>query len=228
MDRAPGHSCPQTLSKMQVQYTRIGATWSHHSGSSGPPLCSQLSLSIKRRSEFVRETFALGGQQKRSVLSQTILDRDTYRDDFPNDPQPPLFPNRCSLYLLLRDLADLFRNHYWKPEPADWWTLATVEKFMGDVMHDIRENLPAYRYQQFQKGLQDHRYTIGCFARHLQGNDWPHLIVLSIVTVITAVKGYIRSRGDREVHCGRDVRRHVHMQVTTIIIHADCFDQTVG
>ena len=43
----------------------------------------------------------------------------------------------------------------------------------GDIMQDIRENLPAYRYQQFQKRLQDHCYTIECFACHLQGNDWP-------------------------------------------------------
>ena len=138
---------------------------------------TQLLLSIERRSKFMRETFELGGQQKRSVLlSQTILDRDTYCDDFPNDPQPPLFPNQCSLYLLLRDLVDLFHNCYWRPEPADWRTLATVEKFVaaqGDIMQDIRENLPAYRYQQFQKRLQDHRYMIKCFARHLQGNDWP-------------------------------------------------------
>ena len=138
---------------------------------------TQSSLSIEQRSNFIQETFELGGQQKQSVLlSQTILDRDACRDDFPNDPQPPLFPNRCSLYLLLKDLADLFHNCYWKPEPADWRALATVEKFMaaqGDVMQDIRENLPAYRYQQFQKRLQDHRYTIECFARHLQGNDWP-------------------------------------------------------
>ena len=43
----------------------------------------------------------------------------------------------------------------------------------GDIMQDIRENLPAYCYQKFQKRLQDHHYTIECFTRHLQGNDWP-------------------------------------------------------
>ena len=55
---------------------------------------TQSSLSIEQRSNFIQETFELGGQQKQSVLlSQTILDRDACRDDFPNDPQPPLFPN---------------------------------------------------------------------------------------------------------------------------------------
>ena len=43
----------------------------------------------------------------------------------------------------------------------------------GDVMHDIKVKLPAYRYQQCQQRLQDHSYTIDCFACHLEGNDWP-------------------------------------------------------
>ena len=79
------------------------------------------------------------------------------------------------LYLLLRDLADLFHNRYWNPEPTDWQALETVENLVaaGDVMHDIKVKLPAYRYQQCQQRLQDHSYTIDCFARHLEGNDWP-------------------------------------------------------
>ena len=55
---------------------------------------TQSSLSIEQCSKFIQETFELGGQQKQSVLLlQTILDHDVCCDNFPNDPQPPLFPN---------------------------------------------------------------------------------------------------------------------------------------
>ena len=116
---------------------------------------------------------------KRSVLlSQTILKFPGSRDDFSNDLhlQPPLFPDCRSLYMLLKDLVDLFCTRYWQPEPADWRSLATVEKLMatqGDIMEDVIQTLPAYRYQQFQAKLQDHCYTIDCFAHHLKGSDWP-------------------------------------------------------
>ena len=140
---------------------------------------TQSSLSIEHRSKFIWEAFELGGEMKRSVLlSQTILKFPGSCNDFSNDPhlQPPLFPDRCSLYMLLKDLADLFCTRYWQPDLGDWRSLATVEKLMatqGDVMEDVIQTLPAYRYQRNQAKLQDHCYTIECFARHLKGNDWP-------------------------------------------------------
>jgi len=140
---------------------------------------TQSSLSIKRRRKFIRETFELGGERKRSVLiSQTILESPGSRNDFSNDPhlQPPLFPNRRSLYMLLKDLVDLFRTRYWRPNPADWQNLAVVEELRAthnDIVEVVLPTLPAYRYQQCQEKLKDHFYTIECFARHLKGDDWP-------------------------------------------------------
>ena len=137
------------------------------------------SLSIEQHSKFIRKAFELGGEIKQSVLLlQTILTFPGSCDDFSNDLhlQPPLFPNCCSLYMLLRDLADLFCTHYWQPKPADWRSLATVEKLMatqGDIMEDVIQTLPAYCYQWFQAKLQDHYYTIDCFACHLKGSYWP-------------------------------------------------------
>jgi len=137
------------------------------------------SLSKDGLSKFIREAFELGGEMKQSVLlSQTILKFPGSRSDFSNDPrvQPPLFPDCCQLYLLLKDLADLFRTRYWQPHPADWQSLMTVEALMvtqGDIIKDVIKTLPAYHYQQYQAKLQDHHYAIECFARHLKGNDWP-------------------------------------------------------
>jgi len=128
------------------------------------------SESIGPLSLFVQQTFESEGQQKRSVLlSQTIINRNAY---LPNNPEPPLFPNRRSLYLLLGDLADLFCTRYWIPELADWQALETVET-TENVVHGLKEKLSAYRYQQCQQRLQDHRYTIKCFSCHLEGSDWP-------------------------------------------------------
>jgi len=52
----------------------------------------------------------------------------------------------------------------------------TVEALVvtqGDIIKDVINTLPAYRYQQDQAKLHDHRYTIECFTHHLMGNDWP-------------------------------------------------------
>ena len=127
------------------------------------------SLSLVDRTKFVRQTFKGAGQQKQSVLiSQTILNCD--ETHAPNDVIP-LFPDRPPLYWLLRDLADLFCNCYWKPDPADWRMLTTISKLVqveGGIMEDVITSLPAYCYQQFQEKLRDHNYTIDCFARHLE------------------------------------------------------------
>jgi len=126
------------------------------------------SLSKDGRSKFIREAFELGGGMKRSVLVlQTVLKFPGSRNDFSNDPhvQPPLFPDCRALYLLLKDLADLFHTCYWQPNPADWQSLMTVEALVvtqGDIIKDIINTLPAYRYQQDQAKLQDHCYAIEC------------------------------------------------------------------
>ena len=127
----------------------------------------------------IEQAFELEGEMKQSILfSQTIFKFPGSRDDFSNDLhlQPPPFPNHRSLYMLLKDLADFFCTRYWQPDLADWRSLATVEKLMatqGDVMEDVIQTLPAYHYQWYQAKLQDHCYTIKCFACHLKGNDWP-------------------------------------------------------
>ena len=78
----------------------------------------QSSLTLEDLSKFIWHTFKGAGQQKRSVLvSQTILNRDEMHS--PN-AVIPLFPDCPPLYWLLRDLADLYRTRYWKPDPADW------------------------------------------------------------------------------------------------------------
>ena len=79
---------------------------------------TQSSLALEDLSKFIQQTFEGAGQQKWSVLvSQTILNHDETHG--PN-AVIPLFPDRPPLYWLLRDLADLYRTRYWKPDPADW------------------------------------------------------------------------------------------------------------
>jgi len=140
---------------------------------------SRSSLSKDGRSKFIWEAFELGGEMKRSVIvSQTVLKFPGSHNDFSNNlhVQPPLFPDCRPLYLLLKDLADLFCTHYWQPNPVDWQSLMTVEALVvtqGDIIKDVINTLPAYCYQQDQAKLQDHRYAIECFTRHLKGNDWP-------------------------------------------------------
>ena len=113
-----------------------------------------LSLSLVDCTKFIWQTFEGAGQQKWSILiSQTILNRDETHT--PNDIIP-LFPDWPPLYWLLRNLSDLFCNHYWKPDPADWRTLMTISKLVqveGGIMEDVITSLPAYCYQQFQEKL---------------------------------------------------------------------------
>ena len=132
------------------------------------------SLSLVDHTKFIQQTFEGAGQQKRSILiSQTILNCD--KTHTPNDVIP-LFPDQPPLYWLLEDLADLFCNRYWKPDPADWRMLMTISKLVqaeGGIMEDVITSLPAYCYQQFQEKLRDHNYMINCFVRHLEEQHWP-------------------------------------------------------
>ncbi|KAI5983045.1 hypothetical protein EDD15DRAFT_2376936 [Pisolithus albus] len=123
---------------------------------------SKSSFSIEERSNFIRGTFEStpGGEGKRSMLvSQQKLKRD-------------LFPDRPSLYQLLKDLADLFAYDYHVPTDSEWDLLVPFENpSLREIT--LMEALPIFHHKQSVERLQNHNYVIGCFATHLNSGTWP-------------------------------------------------------
>jgi len=117
---------------------------------------SETSLSISECSTFIQDTFKSAGEQKRGVFTfQTIFKC--------NDPKSPtLFPNKSTLFRLLKDLADLFGHFYYEPSAEEWTLLPSNLNDLSEREIKYLQALAVYGHKQSLDRLGDHTHIIGC------------------------------------------------------------------
>ncbi|KAG6379041.1 hypothetical protein JVT61DRAFT_11471 [Boletus reticuloceps] len=117
---------------------------------------SQSKLDTKSLVSFIKRTFksSPGGEEKCSVLmSQTKL-------------TPNLFLDCSALYLLVKELADLFKGIYYMPSPDELAVYKALKsKFQNspDLPRILQVNNVHLQVESLER-LKNHKYVISCFS----------------------------------------------------------------